>query len=170
MDDGEWLTLGEAALRLGTSPDALRQRIRRNKVLARRGNDGRPRVFVASERTGQSERQASACPVLPNRTESGQTEQTGQDAVIAELRRQLSEQQTRSRLDMETALNRQQAAHESALDRADRQHKAEIDRLSQAHKSAVTALMDRVGRMLVERRERRPWWARLFGAPKIAGT
>ena len=165
MDDGEWLTLGEAALRLGTSPDALRQRIRRNKILARRGNDGRPRVFVMSEHTEQTEQVTSICSVLPNRTESGQTEQTGQDAVIAELRRQLSEQQTQSRLDMETALNRQQAAHESALDRADRQHQAEIIRLSQAHRAGVNALMDRVAALLVERRERRPWWARLFGAP-----
>ena len=39
-----WLTLTEAAARTGYSRDALRQRIRRGKLSASKGNDGQLRV------------------------------------------------------------------------------------------------------------------------------
>jgi hypothetical protein len=41
-----WLPLPEAAARLGKSTDAVRSLVRRNKLRAQTGNDGRPRVAV----------------------------------------------------------------------------------------------------------------------------
>src|SRR3954468_12381629 len=43
-DSPGWLTLTEAAARTGYSCDALRQRIRRGKLSANKGNDGQIRV------------------------------------------------------------------------------------------------------------------------------
>lgn len=49
-DDGEWLTISEAAARLGVRPVAIRRRIQRKTLRVRpaeRENDGRTRVWVA---------------------------------------------------------------------------------------------------------------------------
>jgi hypothetical protein len=43
-DDLRWLTLTEAAARTGHSREALRQRVRRGKLRAQKGNDGVMRV------------------------------------------------------------------------------------------------------------------------------
>jgi hypothetical protein len=49
-----WLTLGEAGQKLGLSKDALRKRVTRGKLDARKGNDGTLRVLVTSAMlTGQ---------------------------------------------------------------------------------------------------------------------
>ncbi len=45
----EWLPLAEAAERLATTVDALRKRVRREQVQARRGNDGRIEVLVSAQ-------------------------------------------------------------------------------------------------------------------------
>ena len=47
--DGSWLTLDEAAQKLGLSKDALRKRVLRGKLHAQRGNNGTIRVLVTSE-------------------------------------------------------------------------------------------------------------------------
>ena len=49
-----WLRLGEAATRLGTTVDAVRSRIRRGSLEARRGNDGRIRVMVPTGELDQA--------------------------------------------------------------------------------------------------------------------
>jgi hypothetical protein len=49
----EWLPLAEAAARLGTTVDALRKRVRREQIQARRGNDGRLHVLVGGRTDGQ---------------------------------------------------------------------------------------------------------------------
>jgi hypothetical protein len=50
---GEWIPLAEAAERLATTVDALRKRVRREQVRARRGNDGKVYVLVAGQEGGQ---------------------------------------------------------------------------------------------------------------------
>ena len=60
MDAGEnggavWLTLSEAAGRLGVTVDALRSRIRRGQVSPRRGNDGRLLVPVSADLSAPSQ-------------------------------------------------------------------------------------------------------------------
>ena len=54
MDAGEdgsvtWLTLSEAAPRMGLTVDGLRSRIRRGLVKPRRGNDGRLLVALSTD-------------------------------------------------------------------------------------------------------------------------
>jgi outer membrane murein-binding lipoprotein Lpp len=90
MPDGEWLTYTEAARRLGTTPDAIRQRVKRGQMQGSRGNDGRPRVWVDAPPDGQ------VTELSPNRTESdlsGQIKaledhiETLKGLVIAEVER-----------------------------------------------------------------------------------
>jgi len=44
--DGQWMTYGEAAVRLGVTPEAVRRRAFRSKWSRQPGNDGRTRVRV----------------------------------------------------------------------------------------------------------------------------
>ena len=69
MPDGEWLTYTEAARRLGTTPDAIRQRVKRGQMRGSRGNDGRPRVWVDERQDRQvTELSSDKSPNSPNRT------------------------------------------------------------------------------------------------------
>jgi chromosome segregation ATPase len=71
MSDGEWLTYTEAAKRLGTTPDAIRQRVKRGQMQGSRGNDGRPRVWTDARPNGQAlELSPDKSPNSSNRTES----------------------------------------------------------------------------------------------------
>jgi hypothetical protein len=71
MSDGEWLTYTEAARRLGTTPDAIRQRVKRGQMRGSRGNDGRPRVWGDARPDGPAtELSPDKSPNSPNRTES----------------------------------------------------------------------------------------------------
>jgi hypothetical protein len=47
-EDAAWLSVDAAALRLGLSRDAVRKRIKRGSLEARRGNDASVRVLVTS--------------------------------------------------------------------------------------------------------------------------
>ena len=189
MADGEWLSLGDAAHRLCTTPDAIRQRIRRNKILARRGNDGRPRVFVESGHTGHDEYEVASSPVIPNRTAPGNTEQ-GEPVVVVELRRQLEQQAAQHRADIveqqaleraETArrLTERDALYQDTLGRLATQVGLErsllLERIDAAEcrserlEQRLDAVLDQLladRRQLVENphHRRRPWWRRWFGS------
>ena len=47
--DGQWMTYGEAAVRLGVTPEAVRRRAFRAKWARQPGNDGRTRVRVPDD-------------------------------------------------------------------------------------------------------------------------
>ena len=47
--DGQWMTYGEAAVRLGVTPEAVRRRAFRSKWARQPGNDGRTRVRVPDD-------------------------------------------------------------------------------------------------------------------------
>src|SRR6516165_8021050 len=47
--DGQWMTYGEAAVRLGVTPEAVRRRAFRSKWSRQPGNDGRTRVRVPDD-------------------------------------------------------------------------------------------------------------------------
>ncbi len=153
------MTYAEAAHRLGISTNAIKQRVKRGKLQAATGNDGHARVWLPVQNADTDTKIQT--PQTPTPTTPAKPESSGL-VSLDDVRRLLGEQS-----------NRLQAAHaaamEAALDRADRQHAAELARLAQAHQAGVTALMNRVAVMLVERRERAPWWSVLFGAPKIRG-
>ena len=47
--DGQWMTYGEAAVRLGVTPEAVRRRAFRSNWARQPGNDGRTRVRVPDD-------------------------------------------------------------------------------------------------------------------------
>ena len=142
------MTYAEAARRLGISTNAIKQRVKRGKLQAATGNDGHARVWFPVQKTDTDTKIQT--PPTPTPSTPVKPESSGLIS-LDDVRRLLGEQS-----------DRLQAAHsaamEAALDRADRQHQVELTRLAQAHRAGVNALMNRVAALLVERRERRPWW------------
>ena len=107
-----WLPLVEASQRLGMSVDALRKRIRRGLVEARKGNDGKVVVLVAGTLTLASQGPDMASQGLADLDELAEAktdverwrslaEERGAklaaaEAVQAELRRALQREQARA--------------------------------------------------------------------------
>jgi hypothetical protein len=113
MSDGEWLTYTEAARRLGTTPDAIRQRVKREQMRGSRGNDGRPRVWADAGPVGQlTERNSDKSPNSPNRTES---EQSGQIKALEDHIETLKAQL----LEMRQERERDRADHAAELARVE---------------------------------------------------
>jgi hypothetical protein len=166
MSDGEWLTYTEAARRLGTTPDAIRQRVKRGQMQGSRGNDGRPRVWVDAHPDGQAtEPSPDKSPNSPNRTESdlsGQIKaledhiETLKGLVIAEV-------------------ERTQAARDEAQEARAEADNAKADQVRMARDVAnmfdeLRALADRQAELHADRarlqaeleQARRRWWHRWF--------
>src|SRR3954464_10661968 len=86
-DDGlVWLSMPEAAVRLGRSTDAVRSLVRRNKLRTQAGNDGRPRVAVP---VGDNQPPGAA------RSEDGQTT-ADLTAEVMELRERIGRAEERA--------------------------------------------------------------------------
>ena len=176
MPDPVCLPLAEAAHALGTTPDALRKRVRRGQVEAVRDNLGRLKVWVPAP--AGADRLSS--PVRNVQAGRGQA-QAGQAADLASLV-QAVVQPLRDHIDtlqaglcqahQEAREARQEAAQ--ARDRAD----ALIDRLGGLERTlgAVEADRDRLRRKIAAaegrhqtevqilkievEQARRPWWRR----------
>ncbi|CAK0751817.1 putative Helix-turn-helix domain-containing protein [uncultured Gammaproteobacteria bacterium] len=160
MSDGEWLYLSEAAPKLGTTLDALRQQIRRGTVTATRGNDGRMKVYVPSRPKGITPEPVSSLPEQVSRLPS---EQANDAPLVAELRRALSESESRRADDISRA---DQQRRDDLADR-DRLHRESmammIERVDAAEIRAerVEEKLDRLlDQLLADRREepRQRWW------------
>src|SRR3954451_7149638 len=104
-DGGEWLSYGDAAIRLGITPDPVRQRVKRGRMKAARTNSEHPMVWVA----GRDK------PVVTNRTvTTGQTGRTEQrDAALDRLAEVYTS--------LEQELRRRAEAAEARIDRAEEQ-------------------------------------------------
>jgi hypothetical protein len=85
---GQWLSLAEASQRLGATVDALRKRVRRGQLEARRGNDGLVRVLVLDQPPAGH----GLADVQP---EAGH-EPDGADLEVALLREELTEARERA--------------------------------------------------------------------------
>lgn len=153
MSDGEWLTYTEAAKRLGTTPDAIRQRVKRGQMQGSRGNDNRPRVWTAARLPGQeNERGSDKSPDSPNRTESGLFGQVkALEGSVETLERELA----RAKEQADRAMKR-------AEDLGDRLVDAELKRADD--KTARAVAEAEVSRLRAELEQaRRPWWRRVVG-------
>jgi chromosome segregation ATPase len=191
MSDGEWLTYTEAARRLGTTPDAIRQRVKRGQMQGTRGNDGRPRVWSNARPNGQTaEQNPDKSLDSPNRTES---EQTGQmkamEAHVETLKAQLTRTQDEADkvrwradelADRLRAIEHERAAEQTARAIAEAEAEAEaeadrlrieLDRKRQEQEQLVRVIEKQAAavrqqgeqiKLLTDQRERRPWWRRLF--------
>jgi hypothetical protein len=167
MTDGEWLTYTEAARRLGTTPDAIRQRAKRGQMQGTRGNDGRPRVWTAARPNGQATEQS---PDSPNRTESGQVRalqdhiETLKGLLAAEVERtQAARDEAReARAEADHAKADQMRMARDVAVMFD-ELKALADRYSELHSDRARLQSD-VDRLIAELEQaRRPWWRRMLG-------
>jgi predicted RNase H-like nuclease (RuvC/YqgF family) len=166
MPDGEWLTYTEAARRLGTTPDAIRQRVKRGQMRGSRSNDGRPRVWVDERQDRQvTELSSDKSPNSPNRTESdlsGQIKaledhiETLKGLLIAEVERtQIARDEVQeARAEADAAKSDQVRMARDVTVMFD-ELKALADRYAELH-------ADR-GRLRAELEQaRRRWWHRWF--------
>ena len=118
-DDGlTWLSLLEAAMRLGKSTDAVRSMIRRDKLPTRKGNDGRLLIGVPAV-VGQA---ADGLPTIIDRTND--------QLRVEELRDELME--TREQL----------AGTKAALEAAETVRKAEVAALRELADRLTAELAD----------------------------
>src|SRR5689334_19203584 len=119
-----WMTIAEAARLLGVSDEAVRQKVKRRTLRARKGNDGRLQVMVETQgqpKAGQ-----------PKATQDN----TGEINALREHVQTLRED--KERLSAEVQRLRDDRA--AADDRAD----AERDRLLADHAAAVSKLEERL--------------------------
>ena len=154
MSDGEWLTYTEAAKRLGTTPDAIRQRVKRGQMQGSRGNDGRPRVWAKERSTAQITEPSliEPSPDSPNRTES---EQSGQVKALEGRIETLERELARAQGQADRAIKR-------AEDLGDRLVDAEMSRTED--KAARTVAEAEVNRLRTELEQaQRRWWHRWLG-------
>ena len=133
------LPLAEAASRLGLHQAALRSRIRRGLVTAKKGNDRRLLVEVPADAQPRHD-VAMASPDVELAAE------------VAELRERLA----RAEAAVETAKAVAEARMEAALASADGRVSA-----ARAEAKAVRELCDRLTAELLD--ARRPWWRRMLG-------
>lgn len=161
-DDTGWCNLSEGARRLGVSPQAVRNRVRRRTIISRpRGNQGHD-VWVPVP-----EPVPPTVPLtVPERVPgTGSSLDHLTDALVAELRGRVAELQARaSASEAERVAAGQQAAQERV------QAAEERGRLQTALTAALTA---REGDLEHHRREiaelrrqlqERPWWRRIWAA------
>jgi chromosome segregation ATPase len=141
MSDGEWLTYTEAAKRLGTTPDAIRQRVKRGQMKASRGNDGRPRVWSDVRLT---EHMTEHSPDSPKRAESEQTEHSGRVKALEDHIETLKADLAEVRQERE----RDRADHAASLERLETrliEERAQLqDQLQEALAEADHAKSDQV--------------------------
>ena len=151
-----WLSLVEASSRLGISVDAIRSRIRRGALAARRGNDGRLAVQVPADlRLGDDE--------IGDEVRLGGDQTAAHQALVAELQHEVGE----LRVELARAEERVKAAEAVA--------RADVEAARRAAEEAITArdgLLVELRRGLereqaradrLEADARRPWWRRLVG-------
>lgn len=144
-----YFTIDEAATRLGVSRDTIRRKIRRGELQAerRQGPYGIQWMIPESEiRTAQEitdvvpVNRPVAIPDLVN-------------AIAARVTEAFVEEQARTRAEIK-ALREELAATRETQKRIERSIEERDKRLTEAL------------RTLTERKERRPWWRRLFLRPK----
>jgi hypothetical protein len=174
MSDGEWLTYTEAARRLGTTPDAIRQRVKRGQMRGSRGNDGRPRVWTDA-RPGEQviEPSPDKSPNSPNRTESdlsGQIKaledhiETLKGLLIAEVERtQIARDEAQEARAEADAAKADQVRMARDVTTMFDELKALVDKHAALHadRARLQADVDRLAAELEQ--ARRPWWRRLVG-------
>ena len=184
--DGEWLTYGEAAHRLSTSPDAVRHRVKRGSLQSVTGNDGRPRVWVPdavrSRPVGaQSGQSAAASDRTAPQSDRGPD---ASDRIVGFLERQLEHERAeharqissqQARHDAETALriSEIQAMHlelvnritaQAASERAALQERVDAAEIRAEQSAAtLTDLINRVLAAIPAPAPSAPWWERWFG-------
>jgi uncharacterized protein YhaN len=175
------MPLADAARALGTTPDALRQKIKRGKLQAVRDNTGRLLVWVDPDTMSSTEVSSRLVSVQPEQPNDPSSHVKSLEDHVKSLTARLEvadRQVDKLRADHQAELNRLHAAHAAELERVrDELERArtETDRArddadrQREHVNAmfdkVKDLADRLDRVHRERQAEmaRPWWRRLTG-------
>ncbi len=160
MEESGWITLTEAARRLGVSRTAVRQRVQRGTLPTMMDNHGRPLTRLqdgsGTVRNGTFHNVPDG--TVPPKTEPFQNVPQGavsaSEAVPVSVVRDLLAQQQAAHVAVLAAIEQR---HQAEIARLESRHTAEIGRFAQAQAAAIKVLMDRVGAVLLANR-RRPWW------------
>ena len=155
--DGQWVTYAEAAVRLGVSIEAVRQRAIRNKWARMVGNDKRARVRLPGEPypTQTPAVRASDQALMDALRQHNATLKGENETLKAQLRTEAD------RLAAAEARAEKQAAESAELSA---QHAAELAAERAKAEKAIAefaALADRLTTLAAERS--RPWWRRFIG-------
>ena len=151
VDDSAWVSMSEAARRLGVTRSAIRNRIRRGTIKHQTDNHGRPMVLVAVPVPG-------TVPVGPYR-DGPQGTVTGTVPPCGSAERATSEPET-----VPLSMHREVVASlQAALSEERQRHEAEIERLVGQVHAERTFWIERADAAEVraeraEERLYRPWW------------
>ena len=186
MSDHDWVTVSEAATRLGMTKDGVRKRIERGKITATRDNTGQLRVSLSSSTLStvvrpvvMSQTPLSAVPMPQN---------PGDDKMIPAVVLEVVEREReRERADHARQLADRDNLHLGHIERLMAQAAAErslfLERVdaaelraeaAEARAAAVDEKLHQIFSRLLERplsagsgaEPARPWWARWFGQTK----
>ncbi|MBF0562074.1 MAG: hypothetical protein HQL37_08650 [Alphaproteobacteria bacterium] len=147
-----WLPIKEAAKRLGLSEKALRSRIVRRTIRARRGNDGRVHVMIPHA-TPEHAPEIHRSMFGAEQTEARQTHQGATELVpVSVMRETVQALQASHSASLAAALQAQRDAHLATLDAVERLHQEQVEMLVERIDRAELV----IERLLDERR--RPWW------------
>jgi chromosome segregation ATPase len=169
-DQQNLYTLAEAAELTGLSTEALRLRIKRGKLEAKRGNDGQPRVQLTSADLEDFRRQlAQQKPTLTRQDADRTNTVKALEAAVEALREQSGRE--RAALQGELAIAREELARERERAERGEARAAEATlRLDGVRERAATLAVEREeARIRAARLEgelealRRPWWRKLIG-------
>ena len=169
--DDDWVSVSEAARRLGVSRSAIRNRIKRGTLKTQSDNHGHPMVLVhgtvpGTVRGGPYRKVPSGTvpgqdliaipPEPPARPTEGPATVPLEWHTEAMNRLQGALNQAHSE-----ALAALQQAHQSTLER----HQRHIEHLIRQHRESQAMLVERVDRaeVLIDKLLDRPWWRRIFG-------
>src|SRR3954451_14853845 len=152
------MTLSEAAAATGRQPESIRTLIRRGKIRARKGNDGRWLVEVRAEMRGQPDDRSAGAATTGHDRAVGEL-LTGADRAVDRSVEYLSARvadlevvAVELRLDAEHWRER---AEQEALARA--RAEGRIEAVERTHAAETAALRELIAEL------RRPWWRRLMG-------
>ena len=150
-EEQPWLSLTEAAAVSGLAREAIRARVRRGLITARKGNRGELMVQLPAGLVA----------------EVGQGEAAAMAGLVADLTAEVAE--LRQALAMATAeVDTAKAVAMAGVDTAKAVAEARVEAAAAARVSAakveVAALRELADRLTAELAEvRRPWWSRLIG-------
>jgi hypothetical protein len=164
------MPLADAARALGTTPDALRQKIKRGKLQAVRDNTGRFLVWVDPDAISTAEVSSRSVDIQSEHPSVLSSHVKSLDDHVKSLtaRLEVADRQTdQLRADQKAEIDRLQAVHAAELERA----RMDMDRARDDAKLIIEQVKDLTDRLDRLHRDRaadlaRPWWRRLWGVER----
>jgi excisionase family DNA binding protein len=162
-----WMTIADAAKLLGVSDEAVRQKVKRRTLRARKGNDGRLQVMVETlltqgqPKTDQPKATQDSMGEINALREHVQTLREDKERLLADLERGRVDRAAADAV-ADAERTRMLAGHAAAVSKLEQQLRAAEDRAGKADARADDVLAE--VRALREALEdaRRPWWRRLL--------